>query len=97
MRRCSAAKREALNGRIDGIRYGDTWLLADAGDGAPSAGHAIDHIAWRTTHLDSTAAELKARDVVFTMEPRQFNPSVRISFVEGPAGTRIEVLERTSL
>jgi predicted enzyme related to lactoylglutathione lyase len=89
-------KREALNGQISGIRYGATWLLAETGDGAPSAGHAIDHIAWRTTHLDSKAAELKDRGVVFTMAPRQFNPSVRISFVEGPAGTRIEILERTA-
>jgi predicted enzyme related to lactoylglutathione lyase len=63
-------KREALNGRIDGIRYGATWLLAETGDGAPSAGHAIDHIAWRTSHLDAAAAELKARDVIFMVEPR---------------------------
>jgi catechol 2,3-dioxygenase-like lactoylglutathione lyase family enzyme len=89
-------KREALNGQITGISYGATWLLAETGDGAPSAGHAIDHIAWRTSNLDSTAKELKAHDVVFAVDPHQFNPSVRISFVEGPAGTRIEVLERTS-
>jgi len=89
-------KRETLSGQITGIRYGTMWLLAETGDGAPSAGHAIDHIAWRTSNLESTATELKARNVMFTMDPRQFNPSVRISFIEGPAGTRIEVLERTS-
>ena len=88
-------EREALNGHIEGVRYGSMWLLAESGDGAPSAGHAIDHLGWRTPHLDSKATELKARGVVFTMEPRQFSPSVRISFVEGPSGTRIEVLERT--
>lgn len=78
-----------------GLKCGLVWLLAEAGDGTPSAGHAIDHIAWRTTSLDAKAAALKAKGVVFSVEPRQFNDSTRISFIEGPAGTRIELLERT--
>jgi catechol 2,3-dioxygenase-like lactoylglutathione lyase family enzyme len=78
-----------------GLKYGQVWLLADAGGGTPSAGHAIDHIAWRTTGLDAKVAALKATGVVFSVEPRQFNDVTRISFLEGPAGTRIELLERT--
>jgi catechol 2,3-dioxygenase-like lactoylglutathione lyase family enzyme len=87
-------ERARLSGRFDGIRYGSVWLLADAGQAAPSAGHAIDHVAWRTLQLDAAAVALKGKGVPFTMEPRDFNPATRISFVEGPAGTRIEVLER---
>lgn len=86
--------RGRLRGQLDGVQYGGVWLLADRGESKPSAGHAIDHIAWRTPHLDAKAADLKSRGVPFTMEPRQFNESVRISFVEGPGGTRIEVLQR---
>jgi hypothetical protein len=88
-------ERATLDG-TDAVRYGSTWLLAEEGRGAPSMGHAIDHMAWRTPHLDSTAAALKEKAIVFTMEPRLFNPTVRISFVEGPSATRIEVLERLS-
>jgi len=87
-------ERARLKGLLDAVRYGRVWLLADRGASAPSQGHAIDHLGWRTPRLDTKAAELKAKHVTFTMEPRQFNETVRISFVEGPEGTRIEVLER---
>jgi len=86
--------RGRLKGQLDGLQYGGVWLLADRGESKPSAGHAIDHIAWRTPQLDTKAVELKSKGVAFTMEPRQFNGTVRISFVEGPAGTRIELLQR---
>ncbi len=82
-------------GSPSGLKYGPVWLLAGVGGGMPSAGYAIDHIAWRTTGLDAKVAALKAKGVVFSVEPRQFNDVTRISFLEGPAGTRIELLERT--
>jgi catechol 2,3-dioxygenase-like lactoylglutathione lyase family enzyme len=83
-----------LKGRVAGVRYGSVWLLAEPGDSKPSAGRAIDHIAWRTPDLEAKAAELVSRGVAFTITPRQFNETVRISFVQGPAGTRIELLQR---
>ena len=47
------------------------WLLAQKADSvAPTAGRAIDHIGWRVTNLNATAAELKANGVKFTSEPR---------------------------
>lgn len=87
-------ERASLAGRFDGIRYGSAWLLSDAGAGQPSAGRAIDHLAWRAPHLDTAAAALRAQGIPFTMEPKDFNPATRISFVEGPEGIRLEVLER---
>jgi lactoylglutathione lyase len=87
-------QRRTFGSDREAVLCGSVWLLADRGTSAPSAGHAIDHIAWRTDDLDRAAARLKADRVPFTMEPRDFNPTTRISFVEGPAGIRIEVLER---
>ena len=87
-------ERAKLKDRIDGLKYGRVWLLAEKGDGTPSAGHAIDHIAWRTTGLDVKAAALKSKGIAFTSEPRTLNERTRISFLDGPAGARIELLQR---
>src|SRR5437899_2342233 len=60
----------------------------------PSAGSAIDHIGWRTTmDLGAKAAELKAKGVKFTTEPRPVR-DIHMSYVEGPAAVKIELLQR---
>jgi lactoylglutathione lyase len=45
--------------------------------------------------LDEAAAELKAKGVEFTMEPREARPGVRIAFIRGPQNISIELLERS--
>jgi hypothetical protein len=90
-------ERTKFKGRLDAVKYGDVWLLVQRGDATPSAGHAIDHLGWRTPNLASFASELKAKSVKFTTEPRQVtvgSTTVQISFVEGPSATRIEVVQR---
>jgi lactoylglutathione lyase len=87
-------ERTKLKGRVDAVKYGDVWILAQKGDATPSEGHAIDHIGWRTTmDLDAKAAELKAKGVKFTTEPRPVR-EIHISYVEGPAAVKIELLQR---
>jgi lactoylglutathione lyase len=44
--------------------------------------------------IDAVAAELKAKGVEFTMEPRTIRPGLRICFLRGPQGISIELLER---
>jgi hypothetical protein len=86
--------RTKLKGHADALKYGDVWILAEKGDATPSEGHAIDHIGWRTTtDLSAKAAELKAKGVKFTAEPRPVR-DIHVSFVEGPAGVKIELLQR---
>ncbi len=83
-----------LEGRIDGVKYGDVWVLAQKGDATPSEGHAIDHIGWRTTmDLGAKATELKAKGVKFTTEPTPIR-NIHMSYVEGPAIVKIELLQR---
>ncbi len=63
----------------------------------PTAGKimsGIDHIAFGVDDLDAVAAALKARGAKFITEPKQSNPNLKISFIEGPAGIRVEVLQR---
>ena len=91
-------KTGKLKGQIDGIQYGDVWILAQRGDASPSAGHAIDHIGFRPAQLDPTIARLKTQGVKVTAEPRALTlPSgttMHIAFIEGLDGVRIELVQR---
>jgi catechol 2,3-dioxygenase-like lactoylglutathione lyase family enzyme len=87
-----------LKDRIDGINYGGVWLLAQKGEATPSAGHAIDHIGMRPLNVDNAVAELKKKSVKVTTEPRPLTlpsgVSMRLAFIEGPEGARIELVQR---
>ena len=99
--------RKQLKGRIDAVRYdaagfSSMWILVQKGDAVPSLGHAIDHIGWRSTKaLTDTVAELKGKGVEVTSEPRPLSlpngPSINFAYVAGPAGARIELVERPGL
>ena len=87
-------ERRKLKGQVDAVKYGDVWVLAQKGDATPSEGHAIDHIGWRTSmDLTAKAAELKAKGVRFTTEPQPVR-NIHMSYVEGPAVVKIELLQR---
>jgi lactoylglutathione lyase len=95
--------RSMQNGkpRID-MKVGgtDIFLIAtDAKSGpAPVAPYAgIDHFGFIVEDLDAAYADLKAKGVVFTMEPTQLRPEIRISFIRGPEEVSIEILERKKL
>ena len=87
-----------LKGRLDGLQYSGVWLLVQRGDATPSDGHAIDHIGWRTDNLDAKASELKSQNVKFTTEPTPLRLAggamVHFSYLEGPAGAKIELVQR---
>jgi len=87
-----------LKDRIDGIKYSGVWILAQRGDATPSEGHAIDHIGFRTSDLNAKAAEYKSQGVKFTTEPRPLKLAsgvmVSFAYVEGPAGAKIELVQR---
>ena len=54
----------------------------------------LDHFGLTVSGIDAVAAELKAKGVEFTMEPRTNRPGLRICFLRGPQGISIELLER---
>jgi predicted enzyme related to lactoylglutathione lyase len=100
-------KRQQLKGRIDAVRYdhdgfSSMWILVQKGDAEPSIGHAIDHIGWRSTGpLADTINALRAKQVEVTSEPRPLKlpagPPINYSYVAGPHGARIELVERPGL
>src|SRR5262249_22219836 len=100
-------QRTRLKGRLDGIKYSatgfnDVWILVQQGDAEPSEGRAIDHIGWRSTGaLAKTIDGLRAGGVQILTEPRPLplpnGPSVNFAYVAGPAGVKIEIVERPGL
>lgn len=100
-------KKDRLKGTIDGIRYdyegfSSVWVLITKGEAEPSQGRAIDHIGWRSVGpLNDTVAKLKSQSVQMTSEPRPLTlpngPSINFAYVAGPAGARIELVERPGL
>ena len=91
--------RDSLKGRISGLRYGTVWLLVSRHEGElmPTQGRAFDHLGWQFPDLRTAAEEIKRKGVEFTIEPRPFtNPlgeDMLISFVTGPDGVRIEIVQ----
>jgi catechol 2,3-dioxygenase-like lactoylglutathione lyase family enzyme len=87
-----------LKDRIDGIDYGGVWLLVAKGDTTPSRGHAIDHLGFRPVNVDAAVAAFKTKNVTVTTEPRPLTlpsgVSMRLAFIEGPEGARIELVQR---
>lgn len=87
-------ERTKLKGRVDGVKYANpaVWILAQKGDDAtPSLGHAIDHLGWAVADVDAKVAALAAKGEK-TTEPRPVR-HLRIAFVEGPGGVRIEMVQ----
>ena len=87
-------EKTKLMGRLDGLKFGNVWVLVQKAneEPTPSAGHAIDHIGWRTASLETATAELKKKGAKFTTEPTTAG-QLKVSFVEGPAALRVEVLQ----
>jgi catechol 2,3-dioxygenase-like lactoylglutathione lyase family enzyme len=89
-------ERAKLKGRIDGLRYGGVWLLANASPAGEkpdgSAGRTIYNLAWTVPSADDAVAALKANGLKVTVEPRSL-PTVRYAFVEDPNGILIEFIQ----
>jgi len=54
----------------------------------------LDHFGLTVSGIDAVAADLRAKGVEFTIEPRTIRPGLRICFLRGPQGISIELLER---
>ncbi len=54
----------------------------------------LDHFGLTVSGIDAVAADLKAKGVVFSMEPTVPRPGIKICFLRGPQGISIELLDR---
>lgn len=78
---------------------GATLLLTAAPVQASTASsNPIDYGLWhfglKVSNLNEAVAELKAKEVRFTMEPTLLPNGVKIAFIEGPDNISIELVQR---
>jgi catechol 2,3-dioxygenase-like lactoylglutathione lyase family enzyme len=81
----------------DALKYGDVLLMVEktTTPSTASAGHAIDHLGWRVTDLEKELADLAGIKVLQGVTNLQLATGpVRYSFVEDPAGAKIELVQR---
>ena len=101
-------ERTKMKGQVDAVRYAGVpgfttvYVLAAKGQSVPSQGRVIDHIGWRSTAtINDTKAMLEGKSVQLTSQPSPLNlpngPSINFFYVAGPAGARIEIVERPGL
>ncbi len=64
------------------------------GSPPPPPFRGLEHLGLRVDDLDAAAAALKAKGAVFTLEPKEVRPGVRIAFVQAPDGAQVELLQR---
>jgi catechol 2,3-dioxygenase-like lactoylglutathione lyase family enzyme len=82
----------SLGGFIVIVRGQRPQELADV---KPGLQWGVDHFGLRIRgDFDGFCAGLKGKGVAFSMEPRDFNPTTRIAFIEAPDGVSIELLDR---
>ena len=99
-------ERARMKDKLDGVRYSapgfsTVWILAQKGEATPSQGRAIDHIGWRSPGIEETAADMKAKNVTLTSQPRPLTlgnkTTIHFFYVAGPNGARIEIVDRPGL
>jgi catechol 2,3-dioxygenase-like lactoylglutathione lyase family enzyme len=99
-------ERGRMKDKLEGVKYSapgfsTVWILAQRGEATPSQGRAIDHIGWRSSGIEATAADMRTKGVTLTSEPRPLNlpnkTTIHFFYVAGPNGARIELVDRPGL
>ena len=84
-----------LKGRLDGLRYGGVWLLAENNGGKTSNPKgSIQYIGLRMADVRESAAALQAKGVKFTTEPRALR-NLWYAIAEDCDGSRVEMIQRS--
>jgi len=89
-------ERTKLKGRIDGLRYGGVWLLAQSNNGKISNPNgSIQYPGLGVTNLHERAAALQAKSVKFRTQPTQLR-NLWYTIVEDCDGSRVEMIQRSA-
>ena len=82
----------SFNGFIVIVRGGRP---AESINDKPGLQWGVDHFGLRVKgDFDGFCNALKSKDVAFSLEPTDFNPTTRIAFIKAPDGVSIELLDR---
>ena len=92
-------KPAKLKGRIDGLLFGDVWVLVSRhpeGRSAPTQGRAIGHIGFVVSDLDKAAPRMRRSGVEFHDDPavpENARTSAKRAFVNAPDNVTVAIVE----
>ena len=86
---------EWVDGRDDRLLFGQTRIMFLGGgqERRPSAGSVIDHLGFSFPDLAAKLAEVEAAGATVTTPMREVEGLFKLSFVNDPFGTRLELIE----
>lgn len=85
---------EWVDGRDDRLLFGTTRIMFLRGQNRrPSAGSVIDHLGFSYPDLAAKLAELQSAGATVTSPLREVEGLFKLSFVDDPFGTRLELIE----
>ena len=88
-------ERAKLKGKIDGLRYGGVWLLAQNNGGKIANPHgSIQYIGLLVSDIHQMATTLQGKGVKFSVEPKQLR-SLWYAIGEDCDGSRVEMIQRS--
>jgi lactoylglutathione lyase len=95
------AGQEVLGAPQFHLAFGDTFIIIRGRRPGEVLGHE-NGLHWGTDHFgfqvpgdfDGFCFELRKKGVRFTVDPVDFNPGLRLAFIEAPDGVSIELLQR---
>ncbi len=89
-------ERAKLKGRIDGLRYGGVWLLAQSNGGnTANSNGSIQYIGLLVPDVHQKAAELQGKNIAFRTEPRQLR-NLWYAIAVDCDGSRVEMIQRSA-
>ncbi len=75
------------------VNFSPRFPTEEVDEKPAKARYGVYHICFAVKDLNARAAELKAKGVTFTLEPTKVTDDLAISFVQGPDGISVEILE----
>lgn len=85
--------RKLFKGTIDGVFYGQVWLLASKPTGAPPAVNIFNHLAFLVRDFDATFAELRKKGLKPITEFESIR-GLKAIYMGGPDGQPVEIIQR---
>ena len=80
---------------VQGVPIALMSILPDSEQLDPGKGkRGLDHIGFKVKEIELTLEEMKKKGVRITQELTVMPSGLKMAFVEGPEGIRIELLER---
>ena len=90
-------ERAKLKGRIDGLRYGGVWLLAQNNGGKMTNPHgSIQYIGLLVGDIHQMGTALQGKGVKFSVEPRSLR-TLWYAIAEDCDGSRVEMIQRSQI